>query len=146
MMIGLWAKRRTTGILFFCVAFVAGCYWLRYPDIVRTHVELLERMALDGRDMVAAGMEGRLDSRELERFRYPLERAKGFQRLVGPRFAGKESLALFSDFLGEYEALLELMEAGPSASKARLPRIKRGCVRLRDLARRILRALDDEAG
>jgi len=106
-------------VLLLLLATVASCYWTRYPELVETHLGLLEGLAADGRDMVQAGYGSRLHTGEIERFDYPLERAQQFAEISRRRWPDRGSLKLFDEVLAEYAVVLKLLReasADPSES------------------------------
>jgi hypothetical protein len=82
----------------------AGCYWLRYDALVRTHVDLLLAMA---RKLEAVTDERGAPPIDLAEYRYPLERARDFARIAGRRFAGRASLGALRALTDDYEAVLD---------------------------------------
>lgn len=89
-----------------CLLLVAGCYYLRYDALVRTHVDLMIALAEKRHDLHAA----ETPPRHLAEFRYPLERARDFARIVGGRFGERDSFRRFTEFLDAYEAGLGVEE------------------------------------
>ena len=85
----------------------SGCYWVRYDALIRTHVNLLLAMA---RKLDAVTAERGAPPADLAEYRYPLERARDFARIVGGRFAGRESLAALNTLGDDYEAVLSAAE------------------------------------
>lgn len=71
---------------------------------MRTHVDLLISMAkkmnalVEDRHTIAPSM--------MEEFSYPLERARDFVRIVSSRYAERQSLRAFTDFLDTYAELV----------------------------------------
>jgi hypothetical protein len=88
---------------------VAGCYWLRYHDLVETHCELLEDLSVATLAQVEA-LPPRIAPGDVERLRYPLQRAREFIRIAEQRHAGSASLAELTGLVGAYEALLDAVE------------------------------------
>jgi len=93
------------------LASAAGCYWLRYHDLLRTHVDLIEQLSVDAGASLAAG-HGVLQPADIERLRYPLERAREFATISARRFGGEgspdrpQSLVAFEELLGTYGDLV----------------------------------------
>jgi hypothetical protein len=83
---------------------VAGCYWLRYDALARTHVEVLSVMLGKLEDLTRR--DGMAPPAMAE-YRYPLVRARDFIRIVEGRFAGRASLAALRALCDAYEAALE---------------------------------------
>jgi hypothetical protein len=91
----------------------AGCYWLRYDKLARTHVDLLLAMT-EKLDDVTRG-DGRPPA-PTEEYRYPLERARDFIRIAARHRADRRSLAALGALCDAYEDLLtaaERMRAAP---------------------------------
>ncbi len=87
----------------------AGCYWLRYHDLVDTHAGLMEQLAADSADQVAAANRP-LRPDDIERMRYPLERARQFAKIARRRFAGRPSLDRFDELVVAYAQLVESLD------------------------------------
>jgi hypothetical protein len=123
-------------------ALASGCYWSKYDKLVRTHVALLQAMA----DKIVEVTEADGTPASLAEYRYPLERARDFARIVGRRYAGRESLTAFLAFCDAYERILHLVEArsgrdGTSDDPAILAAARAALVAQ---AARVLAALDRE--
>ena len=88
-------------------ALAGGCYWSKYDKLMRTHVVLLQAMA----DKIVEVTETDGAPQSLAEYRYPLERARDFARIVGRRYAERESLKAFLAFCDAYERVLRLVEA-----------------------------------
>jgi len=104
---------RALGVLrLTCVVAVlaAGCYWLRYHDLVETHCELLEDLSVATLAQVEASPP-RISPGDVERLRYPLERAREFLVIAGRRFAGRASLAELATMVDTYAELIDELEA-----------------------------------
>lgn len=86
----------------------AGCYWSKYDKLTRTHVQLLLAMAqkLDEVTREAGGPPA-----SFAEYRYPLERARDFGRIVAGRFEGRASLAAFRRFCDAYDEVLHATES-----------------------------------
>ncbi len=82
----------------------AGCYWQRYPRLVRTHLDLLSDYAAKlqqfAEDHVVVPTE------RWGEFTYPLERARDFSRIVAGRWPGRASLVAFDRAVEAYAALV----------------------------------------
>lgn len=87
-----------------------GCYWLKYEKLMRTHVELMLSLSdkLTRRIEASAAASGSvtLSPAMMNEFFYPLERARDFVRIVAPRYAGRDSLAAFTQMLEHYERVV----------------------------------------
>jgi hypothetical protein len=103
-----WASR---ALRLTCVAavLVAGCYWLRYHDLVETHCELIEDLSVATLAQVEASPP-RIVPGDVERLRYPLERAREFIRIAEQRHADSESLAELTALVGVYAELIDAVE------------------------------------
>lgn len=103
-----WASR---ALRLTCVTavLVAGCYWLRYHDLVETHCELLEDLSVATLAQVEASPP-RIVPGDVERLRYPLERAREFIVIAEKRYAGRESLAELTALVGVYAELIGAVE------------------------------------
>ena len=121
----------------------AGCYWSKYDKLTRTHVELLLAMArkLSGVTRVEAGPPP-----SFAEYRYPLERARDFTRIVSNRFAGRPSLAAFRAFTDAYEHVLVAAEAMRQGGDRSRDEFDAALARLNSEAAAVLAALDAEAG
>lgn len=94
-----WAR----ALVLVAAVLLAGCYWSKYDKLARTNVQLLLAMA-QKLDDVLARENG--PAPDLEEYRYPLERARDFARIVGPRFEGRDSLTRFRTLCDTYERLV----------------------------------------
>jgi hypothetical protein len=83
-----------------CVA-VPGCAWLRWRSLALTHVDLMERLALDAAESLAAPGRG-LEPGDIERLRYPLLRAREFAESSHGRFGDPPWLVAFDRLLSAY--------------------------------------------
>ena len=77
-------------LLVLALVTAAGCYWSKYDKLCRTHVQLLNEMA---QKLDAVTREEDAPPASFAEYRYPLERARDFVRIVTPRFGGRRSLA-----------------------------------------------------
>jgi hypothetical protein len=114
-----------------CLLLIGGCYYLRYASLVRTHVDLIVALAEKRRDLHAA----ETPPRHLAEFRYPLERARDFARIVASRFGERASFRRFAGFLDAYERTLEADD---------LEAIAAGLAELHERRAAVLEALDRE--
>jgi hypothetical protein len=87
---GSRARARRIGAGLACLLLIGGCYYVRYASLVRTHVDLMIALAAKRHDLHVA----EAPPSHLAEFRYPLERARDFARIVGPRFGERESFRL----------------------------------------------------
>jgi hypothetical protein len=122
---------------------LAGCYWSKYDKLSRTHVQLLLSMA-QKLDAVTRA-EGAPPS-ALAEYRYPLERARDFIRIVAPRFEDRRSLQALRRCCDAYERALHATERldtddSPQAHAA----VEEAQADLQREAAAALRALDAEA-
>jgi hypothetical protein len=82
-------------------ATVGGCYWLRYHDLLLTHVDLMSGMASDAADRLS--LETRpLEPADIERLRYPLQRAQRFRDVSRGRRSELGSFRAFEGFVDAY--------------------------------------------
>jgi hypothetical protein len=90
-------------------AAIAGCYWLRYHDLVETHCELLEDLSVATLAQVEASPP-RIAPGDVERLRYPLERVREFIGIAEKRFAGRASLVELGALVNVYAELIDAVE------------------------------------
>jgi hypothetical protein len=106
------AVRANTGRLLLC-AWIAvasiGCYWLRYHDLVLTHVDLLEDFAAATLPQLEAAPDA-ISPADVERLRYPLARARQFVDLAAKRFPESEARAALARMTEVYAGLVEELE------------------------------------
>lgn len=129
-------------ILLVALLGAVGCYWQKYDKLVRTHVEILDAMAGKMRDLVRR--DGRLEPEQMAEFRYPLERAKDFARIVRGRHGERESFLLFARYLEQYADLLALadgMRADSRPAQEKAAEMTRIGERLLEEGSRVLDAL-----
>jgi hypothetical protein len=119
----------------------AGCYFGKYDKLTRTHVQLLVAMAQKLDDVT---QEQGAPPASLAEYRYPLERARDFTRIVGGRFEGRASLAAFRSFCDAYDDVVKAAESLRGAPDA-AGTLRRARATLDDRAAAVLRALDAEA-
>ncbi len=84
---------------------LAGCYWLKYGKLMRTHVDLLVSMSQKMSDLLED--QRAITPNMMDEFSYPLERARDFVRIVSARYAERRSLPAFSHFLDTYAELVK---------------------------------------
>lgn len=129
-------------VVVLALVLAAGCYWSKYDKLARTHVQLLLAMA-DKLEAVTREEGGPPGS--LAEYRYPLERARDFLRIVGPRFAGRPSLAALERSCDAYVAVLAAAEHWrPDAEAESRAAMERAHAALGADAASALRALDAE--
>ena len=123
------------------VFLAAGCYFGKYDKLARTHVQLLLAMAQKLDDVTR---ERGAPPESLAEYRYPLERARDFARIVGGRFEGRPSLAAFRDFCDAYDAVVKATESlrGEPDTNGILAHAR---ATLDERAAAVVRALDAEA-
>jgi len=120
----------------------SGCYWLRYDKLCRTHVQLLTEMA-QKLDAVTREADGPPAS--FAEYRYPLERARDFVRIVTPRLEGRRSLAALSAHCDAYGAVLDASERwSADAAVASRAAMDAALARLRETGAAAIAALDAE--
>jgi hypothetical protein len=123
---------------------LAGCYWLRYHDLVETHCGLLEDLSIATLAQVQASPP-RLTPGDVERLRYPLVRAREFLAISEKRFAGRQSLLELTALVGVYGELIEAVErmrVGMADGSA-VPHL---VAEIRARAERVREAVRDERG
>jgi hypothetical protein len=99
----------------FLAVVLVGCYWQRYPELTRTHVELLLQYARRLDDVLRD--RGELRSRDLTELRYPYDRARDFARIVRSRMQDRSSFRSFERFLDRYRELLEAIDRDRAESR-----------------------------
>jgi hypothetical protein len=92
-----------------CLLLISGCYWLRYHDLVLTHAELIEDLAEATLPQLETAPAA-ISPGDVERLRYPLERAQHFLGIAAKRRAGNESLRALDALVGVYARFLVEME------------------------------------
>jgi hypothetical protein len=141
-----WALRALRVASLSCVigGFVAGCYWLRYHDLVETHCELLEDLSA----ATSAQLEEaapRFTPGDVERLRYPLERAREFIAIAEKRYAGRPSLVELTALVRVYADFIDAVErvrVGVADGASILPPL----AEIRARAERVRAAVRDERG
>jgi hypothetical protein len=88
---------------------VVGCYWLRYYDLLETHVSLMQGMANDTADAVRAGVY-RPRALESERLRYPLLRARQFEAVSEDWDGIEASRDAFGRFVDSYSVFVDTID------------------------------------
>ena len=84
---------------------LAGCYWSRYPQLMETHLELLDQFGAKLEALEASGRGVPIES--WAEFVYPLDRARDFARIAKQRFPDRESLQEFDNALARYADLVD---------------------------------------
>ncbi len=120
----------------------AGCYWSKYDKLTRTHVQLLVSMA-QKLDEVVRAEDGPPAS--FAEYRYPLERARDFTRIVAGRFENRPSLMAFRTLCDAYEDILRATESLRGDGGAARDALLRAHAKLDADAAAVSRALDAEA-
>jgi len=113
-----------------------GCYWYRYGDLMRTHMEVLAGMARKLCSLPAGDAAQRRGEVE---YAYPLQRGLDFARVAAKRCPDRASLARFRQVMALYG---EIVARAPDAPG-------RACAKQAVLARRIQgveRSLGGESG
>jgi hypothetical protein len=87
------------------VLLAVGCYWSRYPELMETHLVLLDQYARKLESLAADGRTVAL--KDWAEFVYPLERARDFARIAAQRYPDLDSLARFRDVLERYAVLVD---------------------------------------
>lgn len=87
----------------------SGCYWLRYHDLLETHLGLMQGLANDAAEAIAAG-DGLLQASDIERLRYPLDRARQFVAVSRRRSSQRASLERFESFVAAYAELVDELD------------------------------------
>ncbi len=84
---------------------LVGCYWSRYPELMETHLVLLDQFSakLDS----VARTDGGVRMEDWAEYVYPLERAQDFARIVAERYPDRPSLREFRIVLERYGALVD---------------------------------------
>jgi len=120
---------------------LGGCYWSRYPELMETHLVLLDEFSAK-LDHVARS-EGRVPIESLPEFVYPLERAQDFARIAAQRYPDRASLRQFREALDRYGVLVDdpaqLLQPGAA------DRIERGRAALQQAIRATRIELEREA-
>lgn len=98
-------KQNSTVRLAMALLVLWGCYWSRYPDVMETHLVLLDEFSAKLDDM--ARSEGGVPVEDWKEFVYPLERAREFARIVGPRYPDRGSLRAFQATCDRYAVLVD---------------------------------------
>jgi hypothetical protein len=86
----------------------AGCS-SRWRAVARTHVELLEQTGSDAIDAYVSPRAA-LEPGDIERLRYPLDRARGFASASRERFQSAPWLDRFDDVLRTYAEVADWLD------------------------------------
>lgn len=104
---------RTAARSLFAIAIISmatsSCHWLRYHDLARTHVDLMERIANDVGAALGVG-EYRLKPGDLQTMAYPLERARAFLEESRSSREQSESHERLEEFVQAYQELYEYLD------------------------------------
>lgn len=131
-------------LLVLALAALAGCYWSKYDKLARTHVQLLLAMA---EKLDAVTVEEGGPPASLAEYRYPLERARDFIRIVAPRFEGRSSLQALRRVCDAYAAVVDAAERWrPDGGAETHAALEHAHGELRAAAAEAVRALDTERG
>jgi len=84
---------------------IVGCYWSRYPELMETHLVLLDQFA--AKLEFLARTDGGVPLEQWGEFVYPLERARDFARIAAQRYPDRASLREFRVVLDRYGALVD---------------------------------------
>ena len=125
---------------------LSACYWLRYPDLVQTHAELMERMAIDAGAALDTPDQGLAPS-DIERMSYPLDRAKSFAEISERHFGERASLEHLRSLIEAYADLvgyLDRVRSRPVGERER-DRARGRVARVSELAAEVRRALQAES-
>jgi hypothetical protein len=87
----------------------AACGWWRWRELALTHVDLLDALARDAVESLVAP-EGGLAPGDIERLRYPLQRAQQFAASNRNRFAGDQWLVRFDALIAAYTQLVDWLD------------------------------------
>src|SRR3954452_9561884 len=91
----------------------AGCYFLKYEKLARTHVTILVAMTAKIEDVTAR--DGTPPASLVE-YRYPLERAEDFVRIAARRFDDRSSLHALRELCAAYGRLLDAADRARASS------------------------------
>ncbi|MEA2626646.1 MAG: hypothetical protein QOD06_2691 [Candidatus Binatota bacterium] len=131
--------------IWYALAALDGCYWRRYAELVTTHVELLTAMAGKMEDLFARPRPAQ--DATMSEFRYPLERARDFARIVRERRGDRESYRRFEAFLRDYQGLVDdadRLRLEPSPGADRIERFHQRVAELRQKATAVREAVKQE--
>lgn len=103
-----------------------GCYWYRYGDLMRTHMDVLAGMA---RKLCSLPAEDAARRRGEVEYAYPLQRGLDFARIAAKRCPDRASLARFRQVMALYGEIVARALDAPD----------RACAKQAVLARRIER-------
>jgi hypothetical protein len=119
--VSLTVKTTAAGLVLASLVLVAGCYWYRYGDVMRTHLELLDSMVrkLCSNPARAPGL--RPSGPTLSEYEYPLARARDFARVAEKRCPERHSLRAFRRVLSLYDRVVRDMGGGANRRCTRGP-------------------------
>jgi hypothetical protein len=95
----------TTLALATALVLVGGCYWSRYPEVMETHLVLLDQYARKLESFSGQGREVAIQ--DWAEYVYPLQRARDFARIAARRYPDRASLARFRETLDRYAVLVD---------------------------------------
>ena len=142
------ASRTSAAIAIFVLlgTLAASCHWLRYHDLVLTHVDLMEGIANDAGAAMAAGGY-RLNPTDLKTMAYPLERAIEFlgeTRGRRERSPSRRQLEAFVEAYRELYVYLDKVRITADGKRAKKVAALVATVAARAAATRA--AVDEETG
>jgi hypothetical protein len=108
-MCGAAARSIPVALLLAAALLAAGCGWFRWRALAETHVGLLDGLAADALETFAS-REGALAAGDIERLRYPLQRARGFAASSRRRFGDAAWLASFDVLVGRYADTVDWLD------------------------------------
>lgn len=92
------------GLLWVLPPLKSGCYWSHYPEVMATHLQLIEEYATKLSHLAEDGQT--VPVQEWGEFVYPLDRARDFARIAAKRYPDRISLARFQVVLAQYSELI----------------------------------------
>jgi hypothetical protein len=142
---------RTAVRSIFAIAIISmsasSCHWLRYHDLARTHVDLMERIANDVGAALRIG-EYRLKPGDLQTMAYPLERAMAFLEESSGRRGHSASRQRLEEFVGAYQELYEYLDRVRTIAdeERRIKKVDALIAMVNEKAAATRAALDEETG
>lgn len=131
-------------LLVLALTVAAGCYWSKYDKLCRTHVQLLLEMA---QKIDEVTREHDAPPASFAEYRYPLERARDFVRIVTPRFEGRRSLEALRAHCDAYGSVLDASERWRAEAGAESrATMEAALAHLRATGAAVIAALDAERG
>jgi hypothetical protein len=104
------AVPRLLALVCVCAVAVGGCYWLRYQEMLSTHMEVMVSFANDGCDLLSlarSAPDRGLSNADIARMRYPYTRASDLARVAHRRWPQRLSLQRFETLVETYGRLIE---------------------------------------